>query len=532
MTSDMAAGVHNTGALADEKQQADGAFPYKEHASLKHHTRAVSVLEIEPRSGYRILSGSHDSTMAFWDFGSMNTRFEPFRVIEPFEAQSVRALRYSPDGKHVLVSASAACIQMHSREGLLEREFVKGDQYIRDLRQTHGHVAAINGLEWRDEATFASWAADGTVRWWNIESNKNTAVLSVRGLTGGARPNLTVTAFAEDRKLLYTASDDGMLRVYAQKGPWTNTPQAIVEHRSGEVTDMRYYGEQLLAMRTTDDSVVLWDTRRIKEPLAIRRELSNSHSETSLLHIPAGVFHPGRGVLLTGTSVRKNSGQSSQLVVLDACTLDMLCTESMGASSAISLAWHPKLEQLFVGSGDGSITALYSKERSQKGVLLALARPASKTSTSPIYIPPSSIITPFGPEENNSEDVQDMYAYRRLRAKQRSDPKSSHRPDLPISGFGHGGRIGSSVTQSIMKGLVPDRSREQDPREALLSFAEQAERNPLFVAPAYKSTQPKPVLDATLLEREAEAEGKRVRELNEAEEEAVRQAVRRKLKHQ
>lgn len=32
--------------------------------------------------------------------------------------------------------------------------------------------------------------------------------------------------------------------------------------------------------------------------------------------------------------------------------------------------------------------------------------------------------------------------------------------------------------------------RDEDPREALLRYAEVAEREPFFVAPAYKDTQP------------------------------------------
>jgi len=37
--------------------------------------------------------------------------------------------------------------------------------------------------------------------------------------------------------------------------------------------------------------------------------------------------------------------------------------------------------------------------------------------------------------------------------------------------------------------------RDQDPREALLSRAEEAERNPLFVGKAYEKTQPKTIFN-------------------------------------
>jgi hypothetical protein len=34
-----------------------------------------------------------------------------------------------------------------------------------------------------------------------------------------------------------------------------------------------------------------------------------------------------------------------------------------------------------------------------------------------------------------------------------------------------------------------------DPREALLRYANESEKDPMWVAPAYKSTQPKPVFE-------------------------------------
>jgi hypothetical protein len=42
-----------------------------------------------------------------------------------------------------------------------------------------------------------------------------------------------------------------------------------------------------------------------------------------------------------------------------------------------------------------------------------------------------------------------------------------------------------------------DKTRDEDPREAILRHAEAAERDPRWVTPAYATTQPQPVFDLT-----------------------------------
>ncbi|GBP03487.1 Gastrulation defective protein 1 homolog [Eumeta japonica] len=81
--------------------------------------------------------------------------------------------------------------------------------------------------------------------------------------------------------------------------------------------------------------------------------------------------------------------------------------------------------------------------------------------------------------------------------KERLDPVKSHRPDLPITS-GQGGRVASQVvllSSYVIRnlGLSKRVDDDQDPREAILKFAKEAEENPYWIAPAYKQTQPKPV---------------------------------------
>lgn len=65
-------------------------LPLAESLTLKQHKSTVSALEFEG-SGSRFLSGSHDMTVAYWDFnGMVREQPEPFRFIEPMGSYPVQ----------------------------------------------------------------------------------------------------------------------------------------------------------------------------------------------------------------------------------------------------------------------------------------------------------------------------------------------------------------------------------------------------------------------------------------------------------
>ena len=65
-------------------------LPLTDSVTLKQHKSTVSALEFES-SGSRFLSGSHDTTVAYWDFnGMVKDHPAPFRYIEPMGSHSVK----------------------------------------------------------------------------------------------------------------------------------------------------------------------------------------------------------------------------------------------------------------------------------------------------------------------------------------------------------------------------------------------------------------------------------------------------------
>jgi len=47
-----------------------------------------------------------------------------------------------------------------------------------------------------------------------------------------------------------------------------------------------------------------------------------------------------------------------------------------------------------------------------------------------------------------------------------------------------------TLAQYVMQSCNKNTQRDMDPREALLRYADESAKNPLWVAPAYKKTQP------------------------------------------
>lgn len=64
--------------------------------------------------------------------------------------------------------------QIYDRDGLTLGEFVKGDMYIRDLKNTKGHISGLTCGEWhpRTKDTILTSSEDGSLRIWDVNDFK------------------------------------------------------------------------------------------------------------------------------------------------------------------------------------------------------------------------------------------------------------------------------------------------------------------------------------------------------------------------
>lgn len=62
--------------------------------------------------------------------------------------------------------------QIYDRDGLTLGEFMKGDMYIRDLKNTKGHICGLTCGEWhpRNKETVLTSSEDGSLRIWDVNN--------------------------------------------------------------------------------------------------------------------------------------------------------------------------------------------------------------------------------------------------------------------------------------------------------------------------------------------------------------------------
>lgn len=108
--------------------------------------------------------------------------------------------------------------------------------------------------------------------------------------------------------------------------------------------------------------------------------------------------------------------------------------------------------QIFATTGDkkaGGTHVLYDPAISEKGALVCVARAPRKKSVEDLEAKPV-VHNPHA-----LPLFRDAPSRKRAREKARSDPVKSKRPDLPMSGPGFGGRVGTTkgslLTQYLMR---------------------------------------------------------------------------------
>lgn len=507
---------------ADEEPEAESRLqlPITHQVLLKDHSKTVSALSLDP-SGARIVSGSYDYTCKLWDFGGMNSSFKPFRTWEPRQSHQVHQAIWSNTGDSFLVITAANQPQIYDRDGAQIAEYIKGDMYIRDLRHCAGHIAELTNGAWhpKDPKTFITSSADSTIRIWDVDNKrKSKAVIVLKSKERGTRTKITSCAYSPDGKSIAAAALDGTLNIWATNSNFSR-PNAAVENahmKNTETSSLQFsLDNKIVVSRGGDNTVKLWDVRALKNPLAVREGLTASNPETNV------TFSPDNQYILTGVSANPLEGLGGRVVMLDKLNLEISRTISISSAPVVRVLWHSKINQIITGSSDGTINVLFSPDLSTRGATLSLSRAArARGPGEEDVVLDRPIITPHALAmfKNDEPVVAGGRSGKRRRERDRQDPVKTLKPMPPLTGPGRGGRVGASATQHVVQGLVKDSIRHEDPREALLKFAQEHEgERPKFTA-AWEETMPEPIFDQRLLEEEAERE----RERAAAEEERKR----------
>ena len=496
------------GSVSDEgesdESDEDDEYPISHELVLKTHERTITSITADI-SGSRMISSSTDCTLKLHDFASMTpTSLRAFKSIDPTatkasastESHPIHHAVFNPNSaNHVLVISATAQARVLNRDGEVLTEFIKGDPYLRDMHNTKGHVGEITTGSWHptDRNLFVTASIDSTLRIWDINakrSHKEVIVHKSRAAGSAGRTRMTAVAWASPNqpgsKVLVSAAFDGSLVMWSGDGPYARPAGEIRDaHKANTWTggiDVSPDGRTVVT-RGGDDTVKLWDTRKFKQAISVVE-----HESTSAQYSTSNVrFAPNGSSILTGSA-------SGHLHILNPATLKPeLVTPVTPGSPLITVLWHPKLNQIFTGSANAETHILYNPQTSTNGAAMVMSKAPKRrhidddpnlTTDMSQGISGDSIINPNGVLTKPSSS---RHPNTGLTASGKSrDPRRPHMPmTTPFAK--------SQPDEEHIRNNIPLSSmRDEDPREALLKYAEKAEKDPMFTN-AWKHTQPKTI---------------------------------------
>lgn len=476
-----------------EDMQLKDKIPCTHEVTMTHGTKAVTAIAADP-SGARLASGSIDYDVSFWDFAGMDSSMRSFRTLQPCENHPIKCLQYSMTGDVILVISGSAQAKVLDRDGFEKCETVKGDQYITDMARTKGHTAGLNSGCWHPftKEEYLTCSQDSTCRIWILYRPRGHKQLIKCRAQNGVKTIPTTCTYNREGNVVACGCIDGSIQMWDHRKNFVNPSliQRNAHAQGAEISSLSFsYLGQMLATRSCDDTLKLWDLRAFKTPVFEARDLYSRYDTTDC------IFNPDDSVLITGESL--NKGQTTgRILFYDTKTFDLINEISVTNSHVIKTLWHPKLNQIFVGCGNGIVKVYYDSKKSLRGAKLCVVKTHLKQKHIEV-MSTQQIITPHALPLFRQDRPKSV---RKQMEKDRLDPVKSRRPDLPITS-GQGGRVASSggtLSSYVIRnlGLSKRIEDDQDPREAILKYAKVAEENPYWIAPAYKKTQPEAIFQA------------------------------------
>jgi WD40 repeat protein len=294
-------------------------IPVKENVSLETHIKCINCIELD-KSNSRLVAGSDDHILSFWDLDNMNSSLTPFRTLRPIDGQPIIALSFNSKQDKLLVCGGGCQPKLLTRDGREIVEFVKGDMYIKDLKYTKGHTSNItHGLcNPFDEHLCYTSGVDGTLRVWDmncklfgIEQQLPNSMVFRTLDSQKRRLAAQHFCFIKSKRALAVFCDKGNLQIFDQNNRYSRPELTNSFGFQAEITSSLCLQDPFrLACRTVEDGAVrIFDIRRLDKVEKIWHGIYNNHSGTGLEVSPDG------NLLVTGRSYDRDS--EGGLVFLD-----------------------------------------------------------------------------------------------------------------------------------------------------------------------------------------------------------------------
>ncbi|KAI4165625.1 MAG: hypothetical protein LQ342_000567 [Letrouitia transgressa] len=531
--SSLQAGKEKVGESDDDSEEDqdedDDEFPVSHELVLKTHERPVTSITVDP-AGSRFITSSTDCTVKFHDFSSMTpTTLRAFKSVDPTatktsassETHPVHHVEFNPiSPSQVLVISAIPQAKILSRDGEPIAESVKGDMYLRDMHNTRGHISEITTGTWHpfNRNLCVTAGTDSTLRIWDAEmrmKQKNVIVHKSRAAGSAGRTRMTAVAWGQSAtgsgSTLVAAALDGSLVMWNGDGPYTRPSAEVSEAHTRDTWTggiaLNADGRTAVT-RGGDDTIKLWDLRKFKHPVSVvdHPSISDQYPSTSIR------FSPNSSSILTGST-------SGHLHILNPATLKPeLVTPVSPGSPLIAAYWHPRLNQILTASSNAEVHIMYNPNTSTQGATMVMARAPKRrhidddpnlTTDMSQGISGDAIIMPNGVLRGSGQ-ASTSYAARHPQTGMTASGRfrDPRRPHIPLTTpFAK-----SQPDEEHVKKNIPLSSmRDEDPREALLKYAEKAEKDPMFTN-AWKKTQPKTIYADVSDEEDNSPERKRARQ--------------------
>ncbi|KAI0195122.1 WD40-repeat-containing domain protein [Xylaria flabelliformis] len=479
-----------------DNDEDEDEYPTSHEMVIKTHDRAVTTLSLDPAGG-RLISGSIDCTVKLHDFSSMTpTTIRAFKSVDPFESKRSTATSETHPINHIefnpLAGGVFLCVSAHpqakimTRDGDILAEFVKGDMYLRDMNHTKGHVSEVTTGTWHptDKNICVTAGTDSTLRIWDINNKrcqKEVLVFKSKAVGTAGRSRMTAVAWGTPAQggsnILVSAALDGSLIMWSGNGPFSRPTAEIREaHKPNTWTggiDISSDG-RMVVTRGGDNLIKLWDTRKFKEPL-VSVEHQSTSDEYPMTNIKYG---PNATSIITGS-------RTGHLHILNPGNLRPEYTTPITVGvPLIAVDWHPKINQIVTGSANGETHVLYNPTMSTRGAVDVMSRAPKRrhvddnpefTTDLSLGLSGESIVTPGGLPGTRGTGIAAP-----------GKPKDPRRPQVPQqTPFMRSQPDEKHISESIPL----SRMLHEDPREALLKYADVAKKDPMFTN-AWKETQP------------------------------------------
>ena len=512
----------DSGSDSEDDDDPEDDYPISHELVLRTHDRPVTAVDVD-YSGSRLVTGSTDCTFKLHDFASMTpTTLRAFKSVDPHASKTAAAsdvhpthhVEFNPiSPTQILVVSATRQAKIFSRDGELLTDFVKGDMYLRDMNNTKGHVSEVTSGAWNpiDRDICVTAGTDSTIRIWDTNvkrTQKEVIVFKSKSAGSAGRTRMTAVRWSSPVQggpnILVSAAYDGSLVMWSGKGPYTRPAGEIRgAHKEGTWTgglDISKDGFSVVT-RGGDDTIKLWDTRKFKTPITVV-----DHSSTSDQYQSTNIrFSPTSTSILTGSP-------TGHLHILNPFTLKPeVVTPVTPGSPLIAVLWHEKLNQIITGSANSETHVLYSPTMSQKGAATVMSKAPKRrhidddpslTVDMAEGVAGDSIINPSGLPSTQSAANNPKIGL--TTSGRYRDPRRPHIPaTTPFA-------KSQPDEEHLRKNVPMSWLQDDDPREALLKYADKADKDPMFMG-AYKKTQPKTLYADISDEEEEEPNKKKAR---------------------